>query len=318
MRRGPDRQSSSAMYSVLAFLGTEARNVNVGWGVCFPDCCLPRNFQPPSGLVDPAIIDQKRLNKVTDSIQGLGNYYVGRLERGSLWAVATSIVNRLTRSIGFVAKVGVRIERDFQQLIEVTEEQFKVLEDLEINQRMIVRGFAGTGKTILATEFSRRLEKQGKRVLFLFYNRLIAKKVARSFGRNTEVQCARFHQFAKRIIEKSDPDWWQANRENENFWEEEVPLKLMDSPVDPSHQYDAIVIDEGQDFKPEWFEYLEGLLTDPDDGHFVVFYDEHQDIFGRWSELPCGSRGVARKQLTENCRNTKSIIHYLNDNRQQE
>jgi hypothetical protein len=318
MKRQPDRQSASAMQSALAYLGPDAKNLNLGWALGFPNCCLPDNFQPPSGLPDPIIIDEKRFNHVQASIEAAGQYYVEQFGRSGISAAtAASIISRLTKSIGFVTKVGVRIERDHQQLLEVTEEQYKVLEDLEINQRTIVRGFAGTGKTVLATEFAKRKELEGKKVLFLFYNRFIAKNAQRSFGRESEMTCTRFFKFAKSAIDKTDPDWWNTNyrKNDDSFWEEDVSLKLVDLPIDETDKFDVIIVDEGQDFKKDWFEFLEGLLVDSDESRFAVFYDEHQDVFGRWSDLPWGEKGASRKQLTENCRNTKSIINYLNDKR---
>lgn len=318
MKRRPDRQSSSAMQSALSFLGPDAKNLNVGWALGFPHCCLPNNFQAPSGLPNPIIIDQQRFNHVHQSIETAGSYYVDQLGRdGVSGATAKSIVNRLTKSIGFITKVGVRIERDHQQILEATEEQYKVLEDLEINEKTIVRGFAGTGKTVLATEFARRKELEGKKVLFLFYNRLITKNAQRSFSRESEMNCTRFFSFAKRTINASDPDWWNSNyrKDDKSFWEEDVSLKLVDLPLNEDDKYDVIIVDEGQDFKRDWFEFLDGLLVDSEESRFVVFYDEHQDVFGRWSDLPWGEKGAARKQLTENCRNTKSIIKYLNEKR---
>ena len=50
-------------------------------------------------------------------------------------------------------------------------------------------------------------------------------------------------------------------------------------------KYDAIIIDEGQDFKPEWYEYLQTLLQSRTESHFSVFLDEHQDIFGHWKRF---------------------------------
>ena len=72
MKRRPDRQSSSAMQSVLAFLGSDAKNLNLGWALGFPDCCLPDNFQPPPSLPDPIIIDQQRFNHVETAVESAG------------------------------------------------------------------------------------------------------------------------------------------------------------------------------------------------------------------------------------------------------
>jgi hypothetical protein len=312
----PDRQASIATSNVLSFLGSDAKQLNVGWALGFPDCCLPDQAQLPSGLTGPVIVDQAKFNQIELAIANIGKYYEKKFNRGGIAAItAKTIINRLTKSISFIEKVGVRVARDRQQLIEVTEEQFKVLEDLEINPRMAIQGFAGTGKTVLATEFAKRVANDGEKVLFLFYNRLIANKVRRGFDRDLPILCTRFFKFAKSLIDKDSPEWWNNNkRTDDEFWEIDVPVKLLDIPVEGAEKYDAIIVDEGQDFKPEWFEFLEGLLKDTDEGRFVVFFDEKQDVFKRWKDLPWDAKGAARKLLKENCRNTKSIISFLNEN----
>ena len=71
-------------------------------------------------------------------------------------------------------------------------------------------------------------------------------------------------------------------------------------------------LDEGQDFKPDWFDTLELFLNPDEDGHFAVFLDERQDLFDRWQGVPWDGQNIARKRLRKNCRNTKSIIEYIN------
>jgi superfamily I DNA and RNA helicase len=82
------------------------------------------------------------------------------------------------------------------------------------------------------------------------------------------------------LIDKDSAEWWNKNKRTEDeFCEVDVPVKLLDLSVEKAEKYDAIIVDEGQDFKPEWFEFLEGLLKDPDEARFVVFFDEKQDVF---------------------------------------
>lgn len=80
-------------------------------------------------------------------------------------------IERMTRSIGFVEILGVRIPREAEQLIQVTQEQCETLADLEINSRIVVHGSAGTGKTVLAQEFAKRLEYGCARVIQIHLTR---------------------------------------------------------------------------------------------------------------------------------------------------
>ena len=45
-------------------------------------------------------------------------------------------------------------------------------------------------------------------------------------------------------------------------------------------RYDAVIIDEGQDFDPVWWIGVEQLLKSPSEGALYIFYDDNQQIYG--------------------------------------
>jgi len=309
----PDLQALEGMKALINYLYREGKELNFGWVLGFPDCSLPNNFQPPSRIPRQVIIDQQKFSNIENAIGDSEKYYRDHYRKpGVNSVVAKALVSRLKVSVEFITKVGVRIARDHQQLIQITEDQFRVLEDLELNNRVVVRGSAGTGKTVLATEFARRQAERNQNVLLLFFNRLIANSVRRGFDRELSIQCTRFFKFARNLIDLDDPEWWTKNNsKDDKFWEYEVPLRLLEIPKENLPTFDTIIVDEGQDFRSEWYEFLDQLLQDSTRGRFVVFYDEVQDLFDRWMELPWDYANVTRKQLRENCRNTKSIVDYV-------
>jgi hypothetical protein len=312
MERSPDRQATAATHALIRTLDKELRNANVDWALCFPQCSIGRD---QGSLTVPLerIIDETKLLHLVDAISRLEQEIRGAFKkRGMAPTESRNLIERLTRDIGFVQILGVRIARESQQMLQVTEEQFGVLSDLEVNSRMIVHGAAGTGKTILAQEFAKRLETNGKQVLLLFYNKSISAKVRRAFQTRGKVQVSSFSSFAKRLIEEIDQNWWEAHQtKDEDFWHLELPNRLLEIPKEMLPQFDAVIVDEGQDFKPEWFEFLLTLLHIDRETFFTVFLDEHQDIFHHWKYLPC-SPPPAKKVLNKNCRNTRCIVEYLN------
>jgi hypothetical protein len=74
----------------------------------------------------------------------------------------------------------------------------------------------------------------------------------------------------------------------------------------PELAFDAIVVDEGQDFQDGWLLALRLCLRDADCGSFYVFFDDNQKVYvrdrGFLAELP-----QARFHLTRNLPNTKAI-----------
>ena len=71
------------------------------------------------------------------------------------------------------------------------------------------------------------------------------------------------------------------------------------------NQYDAIVIDEGQDFMELWLKTLQEMLDEDEGGHFYIFSDEDQNIFNRTNNLK--NSHFAKFSLRQNIRNTEQI-----------
>jgi hypothetical protein len=307
------KQATDSAHTLQRALAFELRNTAIDWGLCFPNCCLSSH----SGALEvhPAqIIDEVGTLEVAASVNRLEQHIRSKFgSRPGLSAAETkTLIDRLTRSIGFVQILGVRLAREADQILQVTNEQLEVLTDIEANNCMLIHGSAGTGKTIIAQTFAKRLAAQNKRVLLLFFNRGIASKVRYAFGRESTVTVSTFSSFAKRLVEKVDPPWWQAHEASDNeFWHTTLPLKLLEIPPADLPQFDALIVDEGQDFKPEWFEFLKTLLAPGNDTYYTVLLDEKQDIFHHWKHFPC-LPPPAKKVLTKNCRNTKQIVAYLN------
>lgn len=76
----------------------------------------------------------------------------------------------------------------------------------------------------------------------------------------------------------------------------------------PEVRYDAIVVDEGQDFLPDWWPCLDEALAQGREGTLYAFYDAHQNIFG--SHHPPETLEVIEYRLVYNCRNTMCIAEY--------
>jgi len=212
---------------------------------------------------------------------------------------------------GIVQRLATELAADEQVLIRVSDEQADVMAGLLGNKRLRVVGGAGTGKTVLALAAARQFAAGGARVLLACFNRPLADGLEAAAAdddpgpgalvvRNFHRLCAAAHwELHQRQMEvPEDPD---AQR---RFWTDEAPLYLteaVDGGLLPG--FDAIVVDEGQDFAPLWWMVLEGCLQAGDDGRLLVFADAEQDLYGRGGELPEMPEFV----LTVNFRNTRAI-----------
>jgi len=91
---------------------------------------------------------------------------------------------------------------------------------------------------------------------------------------------------------------------DQDFWDSASADLLVAASGALGVRFDAIIVDEGQDFAPEWFLALEFLLADPFNSHFYVFADKNQALFRDNWELPFEGRTF---KLRRNVRNTNPI-----------
>lgn len=214
----------------------------------------------------------------------------------------------LSPSLSFV-KVGLnsRFEEIERTRIEPTESQRYLLEHFELTARASVRGCAGSGKTLIAMEKARRLARAGQEVLFLCYNKPLASWVSGAIGDGTfplnRVKVRHFHGLADEACaaasfplfpDTKHPDW------------ENVPARLESALAKVPMKFDAIVVDEGQDFRDEWWlVIMSELLRRPDEDPFYVFYDDNQRIYTKELQLPAN---LPTYPLVHNLRNTRQVF----------
>ena len=215
------------------------------------------------------------------------------------------------RSFEVAPLVSSRLAVQEAQRLVLTREQMRVLDFVRSHRRVAVRGGAGTGKTVLALEKARRLADDGFRTLLTCYNRPLADHLAGLCAGTANLDVMSFHQLCHRQVER-------ANREScrdlvaeakvtypgKNLYDVQLPNALAYSIEVLPDRYEAIICDEGQDFREEFRVPLELILADYDRSPLYVFYDDNQNIHGRATTFPIRGEPFS---LTRNCRNTAPI-----------
>ena len=69
-----------------------------------------------------------------------------------------------------------------------------------------------------------------------------------------------------------------------DFFQRELPEKFMELIEKHPIKFDAVIVDEGQDFKEDYWISISELVKE--DGYFYVFYDPDQNIFKSDLKLP--------------------------------
>lgn len=312
MSKRPDSQASSASHALIKGFSGLIGDMAIGWGLCFPDGDLSSKALPAS-IDSNQIIDQLGVLHIDKALEFLFDFVKKQNSHrlGARRWMYNKFKTELLRDIGFVQVLSTRVKYNERNFIELTNTQISVFNRLKGNKNIITTGPAGSGKTIIAKTLAQDFIKEEKRVLFLCFNRTLANKIRYEFDRDEIlIEVATFHSYARKIIDLYDARWWKDNSSSEDFWELDVPVKLEECLPFYQNTFDAIIIDEGQDFKELWFELIFSLGIQ-DSGKYI-FMDEMQDIFGHFTKIP-NEETFIQYNLPENCRNTKTIVNYLSE-----
>jgi hypothetical protein len=197
-----------------------------------------------------------------------------------------------------------RAEERQDEVERLSAEQAVILDAAQLLHRLEVRGGAGSGKTWLAVEQARRLSKAGQRVALTCYSRGLAAWLQRrveTFPRKERpAYVGTFHNLG---VEWGAPT---GSDDDSHFWEVELPELMVElgAAQPPGKLYDALVIDEAQDFADLWWPAALAALRDEDAGGMYVFSDEGQRVFSRFGGPPVG---LVPLVLDHNLRNTRQI-----------
>lgn len=191
----------------------------------------------------------------------------------------------------------------------LTQEQSTILHVTRLLTRVEVRGGAGSGKTVLALQQAKELtrgrgDRKAQRVALLCYSiglaEYLKRQVASWSRKERPAFVGTFHEFGKQW---GAPD---GDREDSTFWEERLPRLMADlaSDLPDTHKYDAVIVDEAQDFADSWWSPVLKALRDEEQGGLHVYSDENQRIFARFGRPPVQ---LVPLVLDHNLRNTKQI-----------
>ncbi|WP_449372007.1 NERD domain-containing protein [Arthrobacter psychrolactophilus] len=194
-------------------------------------------------------------------------------------------------------------EEDETKQDHLTERQKVLLSATRSLPRIRFTGGAGSGKTWLAVEKTRELCKSGKRVGLFCYNKglgMYLNNQVNEWRQAKPVFTGEFHEFVKSL---GVPDG-----EGQDYYDVEMPRILNElATALPRHEkFDAVIVDEAQDFAPLWWEALRACMKDPETAEIYAFMDDGQDVYKRW----VGDDAISDLipiHIDDNLRNTKKI-----------
>ena len=194
----------------------------------------------------------------------------------------------------------------------------------------VIHGVAGSGKTMIlgyrAEYLAKASTSTSKPILILCFNEPLGVKLASSMhakGLSDKVHVRHFHKWCRQQLVAFGQTLPAQNRAVDAIMIEMVQRVItgVDRKQIPSGQYQAILIDEGHDFAPEWLK-LVTQMVDPATNSLLLLYDDAQSIYERrhsrdrtkqFSFKSVGVQAQGRTTILKiNYRNTKQILQTAN------
>jgi ATP:corrinoid adenosyltransferase len=249
----PVRQAREGKYALRAYLDGDPRwrrRVRLAHLVAFPYSRIDPGFALPD-CPRWMVIDRDQLGDsaglLWDAVQ-LQDTATPPARLADIVALVEIIGGRMLPQRDLLAEVA---ERD-RQVDLLTERQAIILSALRLLPRVEIRGGSGSGKTWLAVEQASRLAGDGKRVALTCFNRGLAscleRRVAQLKPSRRPAYVGTFHRLGVHWGAPSGTAF------DQDYWEQRLPAAMMDlaRALPGEQRFDAVVIDEAQDFADSW------------------------------------------------------------------
>jgi hypothetical protein len=211
-------------------------------------------------------------------------------------------------------------EADLPTIMRVMDLQQEQLARSLGDGHRVIHGVAGSGKTMIlgyrAEYLARASTPTSKPILILCYNEPLAVKLAsvmEAKGLAHRVHARNFHKWCRQqLVAFGQPIPPQGSK---NMFDQMVSnvIRGVERQQIPGGQYQAVLIDEGHDFAPEWLK-LVTQMVDPNTNSLLLLYDDAQSIYERarsrqFSFKSVGVQAQGRTTILKiNYRNTRQIL----------
>ena len=261
-------------------------------------------------LYDPSTIAIKSnmhtlRQKIKSSLLARGQEGIGKKFTQELVnRVALILTNQRFRIVSVDTELD--LKDDEKNIDELTHQQFAALRGAFDLPKVAIIGPAGSGKTLLAIWKFLALLEEGKKAIFVCFNTALATDLR---FKHPEAASSIVNVDALFLNLVDD----KKGISSENFFSNVLPERVMDAlfTLNDEDKYDAIIIDEGQDFGDGRIIALHHLLVDKPDAQWLYFADNKQNLYGQSTEETLGAEVTFR--LYHNCRNTVQLNAATNE-----
>mgnify|MGYP002631349084 CR=1 FL=1 len=262
--------------------------LSLGFGVVFPDVeWTQQGFE----WDDKTLCDNKKFRNFESWLKNFFKYWEAKPNNNRKLNIEDikALKGYLRPNFELVEPLHVKLANIEDTVVQLTEDQYKYLDIVAFNKRVLCSGGAGTGKTFLAAELARRMANQDNNIA------IICKS-----------------NWLKRFLE--------SKIQNEFVTISTIDSVKVDMKRNGIDAYDILIVDEGQDiFDYDYIDILDEILNKGlAEGSWYIFHDVNNqsglfiDTKIEMLEL-LESYTPAKVPLFTNCRNSEQILKKVQD-----
>ena len=290
--QNPFKQAETALHAIKNEIyysnNLDQLKLPIGYGVIFPDV----EWKQHSSEWDMHIIcDTKKMRNFEAWLKQFFSYWQNKPDNNHKLSVENIVALKqfLRPDFELIEPLYSRLLKLEKKTVELTEAQYKYLDIVAANNKVLCSGGAGTGKTFLAIELAGRMASENKKIILIcksnWLRRYLETKIINEFVTIS-------------TIDSSKVDMRRAG-------------------ID---EYDVLIVDEGQDlFNIGDMDTLDSIVNGGlKDGEWYIFHDSNNQA-GLFSEInsevlkTLKSYKPAKVPLTTNCRNSEPILQKVQD-----
>ena len=290
--QNPFKQAESALHAIRnAIQGFGKLNhtrFSIGYGVIFPDVeWKQQGFEWDIHT----ICDSRRMKNFESWLKKFFRYWQNKPgNRQKLSLEYIKVLEQFLRpNFELIEPLFSQLAKLEQATVELTKDQYKYLDIVAANSKILCSGGAGTGKTFLAAELARRMASENKTIVLIcksnWLKRHLETKIVNEFVTISTIDSAK--------------------------------IDMRRSGIDG---YDVLIVDEGQDlFNIDDMAVLDSMMNGGlQNGEWYIFHDINNQS-GLFLETNLGilemieSYRPAKIPLTTNCRNSTPILRKIQE-----
>ena len=331
--KNPIEEANNAMYSIKNHVKNETslydlRSTLFGFGVVFPNITYHGKVKNIE-IADEEVADIDDVmtpENMKEYLLRLAAYWKNQAKYNyNLPTVkqCESIVNLIRPNIDGTVSLKSLIHNTENQIIELTKEQQVIFDSGDENDKLVIRGCAGSGKTILAINIANTKVEQGERVGLFCYNRKLAEYLKSHTNLGESFVCDSFTEYMESVVEKAGKQTDKDLTEKDKYYEETLPELFREAFKELKMEpFDMLILDEAQDLITD--KYLEAMDTvlkgGLKEGNWRFFMDaERQNIFRHNVDendvlnlIKKHAGYYSKSRLDKNCRNSEAILEKIN------